>query len=105
MHKMHTEDGQHVETWCYLLEQHMVDVVYLGGDGGIPGWYAGGVGVQGVCTPARMGWLSLVTASPHLIWNTCPDTDEGAGLADAPQRTHTAWPRIYTIRVYVYVGI
>ena len=53
----------------------------------------------------RMGWLSLVTASPHLIWNTCPDTDEGAGLADAPQRTHTAWPRIYTIRVYVYVGI
>ena len=83
------EDGQHVETWCYLLEQHMVDVVYLGGDGGIPGWYAGGVGAQGVCTPARMGWLSLVTASPHLIWNTCPDTDEGAGLADAPQRTHS----------------
>ena len=37
----------------------------------------------------RMGWLSLVTASPHLIWNTCPDTDEGAGLADAPQRTHS----------------
>ena len=34
MHKMHTEDGQHVETWCYLLEQHMVDVVYLVGTEG-----------------------------------------------------------------------